>query len=112
VIADLVEPAGLRDDRGDVGLGGGAVLVVVLDPAAREPSAAAEGVDAPRLEARSTVSAGPAAAWLSPAMVSGTAAARIIPIAIEALAARRPGFVCCCIDVSGGESTMGDGARQ
>src|SRR5689334_18300833 len=60
-------------------------------------------VEGPRLEARSTLSASLVAAWLSPAAVSGTAAARIMPMAIVA----RANLLFCRIDVSGGESTTG-----
>ena len=50
VVGRLGEPFRLRDDRVEVGPRGRAVLVAVLDPAAGEPSAAAERVDPQRLE--------------------------------------------------------------
>ncbi|MBB5896445.1 hypothetical protein BJ998_007641 [Kutzneria kofuensis] len=46
VVGRLGQSFGLGDHRVEVGLGGRAEAVAVFDPAAGEPAAAAEGVDA------------------------------------------------------------------
>ena len=44
-----LQAPGLRDDRGNVRLGGRTVLVAIVDPATGKPAPAAEGVDVQRL---------------------------------------------------------------
>jgi hypothetical protein len=59
----LGQPPGLRDHRGDIGLGTGAVGVPIPDPAPGYVPAAAECVDAQRQQ---VLVAGLCAVWLTP----------------------------------------------
>jgi hypothetical protein len=60
-------------------------------------------VDGPRLEARSTLNALPAAASLALVIARGTAAVAATAMATTVRTANRPLFFLCCIDVSGDE---------